>query len=277
MMAAGRVTIELNPDYVSPPWEASLVGAEGEGDYVVGAEATVRDFRAGSVFSSSSSSSWLDNLKIQLAVMYRSSPSLTVTMLACISVFLAWQVQPQAAFLRQNFLLNRGNLRSGHWPSFLLSAVSHIDPWHLILNLMTLQSVGPSVQRSLRHVGHSLGPFMAAAAAAGSLAFLLLSGAGGATGLGLSAVTLAMVAVYARTYPTAVLGTRIAGVVPIKMKAEKLLACLTAWSALGTFSRHMRSSSGIAHAAHLGGLLFGMAYHEMYMRREFLIRRWHHR
>jgi membrane associated rhomboid family serine protease len=104
---------------------------------------------------------------------------------------------------------------------------------------------------------------MLGAAIASSMTFLALqniSGAGGAVGL--SGVTLALTAVFARIYPHTKLGMRIAGVIPVQMKAENFLLCMTAWSLVGSLSR-MRSNIG--HAAHLGGLLFGMAYHQLFL------------
>ena len=74
---------------------------------------------------------------------------------------------------------------------------------------------------------------------------------------------------YARMYPQAKLGVRIGGIFPVQVKAENLLICMTAWSFLGSFSR-LRSDIG--HAAHLGGLLFGVAYHALFLRP----RRHHH-
>ena len=153
--------------------------------------AAATDYRAGwsstSPFHNHHGSTWLENLKIQFLAMYRSSPSLTVAMVSCIAVFLAWQVQPRAGILHHWFVLSRANMQHpARWPSLLLSAVSHMDIWHLIMNLYGLWSLGPAVQRSLQQVGQPLGPFLGGAAAASSFMFLLLqrvSGAGGALGL----------------------------------------------------------------------------------------------
>ena len=109
-----------------------------------------------------------------------------------------------------------------------------------------------------------MAPFLGGAALAASLTFLLLqplSRAGGA--LGLSGVTLALLAVQARIHPTRIMGVRLMGIIPIRIKAENLLLGLTAWSFVGAISK-LRTNVG--HAAHLGGLLFGVAYHQFVLR-----------
>lgn len=287
----GRVPIELNPNYVPRGWQshstASVTTAVYEEpsyaakrtvaeerntvEYESAAGTTsaavhVAEYRAGS-------SSWLDNLRIQFRAMYQSSPSLMATMVSCVMVFLAWQVRPNATVLRQYFVLSRANMRAFRWPSLFLSAVSHMDFWHLLVNLYGLWSFRPSVQRTLKQVNQPLGPFLGGAALASSLAFLFLqpfSGAGGA--LGLSGVTLALLAVHARTHPESILGIRLAGIVPVRMKAENLLICLTAWSFVGSLAK--MHSSNIGHAAHLGGLLFGVAYHQFALRKRILRPQW---
>lgn len=303
-----RVPIELNPNYVPPPPPPSQTRKNGPSmpffhhatsAYRVEKEhksvpAQVDDVplttspsplnptavRAGSVTtsswspahtSSSSSSSWMQNVPGKFLALYRASPALALSMVSCVAVFLAWQVAPHSPVLRHYFILSRHNVLQAHrWPSLLLSAVSHYDFWHLLVNLYGLWSFGPAVQQALRAAGRRLGPFLGGAALASSTAFLLLqnfSRAGGA--LGLSGVTLALTAVYARMYPQAKLGVRIGGIFPVQVKAENLLICMTAWSFLGSFSR-LRSDIG--HAAHLGGLLFGVAYHALFLRP----RRHHH-
>ena len=278
----GRIPIELNPNYVGwqsqsaatvakyeePSYTRTTVMEEATLEYEPSAAAAaVAEYRAGSMTwgtLNASSSSWLDSLKIQFLAMYRSSPSLMATMVSCVLVFLAWQVQPRASLLNQYFVISRANMRAFRWPSLFLSAVSHMDFWHLLVNMYGLWSFGPSVQRTLQQVNQPLGPFLGGAALASSLVFLLLqsySGSGGA--LGLSGVTLALLAVHARTNPKSVLSMRVAGIIPIRMKAESLLICLTAWSFVGSFAK-VRSNVG--HAAHLGGLLFGVAYHQFALR-----------
>ena len=279
----GRVPIELNPNYVPRGWKSHSAASASVNKYeeslynteeatltyepAASAPTAFSEYRAGSMpwRTSNVSSSWIDNLKVQIMAMYRSSPPLTATAISCIIIFLAWQLHPRSRVLSQYFVLSRSNMRAFRWPSLFLSAVSHMDFWHLLFNLYALKSFGPSVQRTLQQVNQPLGPFLGGAASASSLSFLLLqsfSGSGGA--LGLSGVTLALLAVYARTHPTCILGMRLGGIIPIRMKAENLLICLTAWSFVGSIAK---VRSNIGHAAHLGGLLFGVAYHQFVLRK----------
>ena len=279
----GRVPIEINPNYVPLGWQSHSVAPAAvtryeESSYKIeeatveyepapSAATTVADYRAGSMTwgTPNASFSWMKDLKLQFLAMYRSSPSLTATAVSCVLIFLAWQVQPRSRVLSEYFVLSRANMRAFRWPSLFLSAVSHMDFWHLVVNLYALKSFGPSVQRTLQQVNQPLGPFLGGAALASSLSFLLfqsLSGSGGA--LGLSGVTLALLALHARTNPTSILGMRLGGIIPVRMKAETLLTCLTAWSFVGSIAK---VRSNIGHAAHLGGLLYGVAYHQLALRK----------
>lgn len=231
---------------------------------------TAVDYRAGSVPSwgeksnSSVAASFIEDFRNQFLSFYRSHPSLAVVMAACAAVFMAWQVQPQSNLLNGFFVLSRANVRAFRWPCLFLSTVSHFNFLHLLVNLLGLWNFGPEVQRILQQWSRQpLGPFLGGAALASSAAFLLLqkySGAGGS--LGLSGVTLALLAVFARTYPSKTLGMRLAGVIPIRMKAESFLIVMTLWSFVGSFAR---IQSNVGHAAHLGGLLFGIAYHQLFL------------
>jgi membrane associated rhomboid family serine protease len=98
---------------------------------------------------------------------------------------------------------------------------------------------------------------------AGSLAFLIRGGNGGC--LGLSGVTLAMMALQAKLSPDKEFRMMVA-VFPVKLKADMALTCMLIWSVVGSVARN----SQVAHTAHLGGLLFGMAYYEVWLRRNKL-------
>jgi len=118
---------------------------------------------------------------------------------------------------------------------------------------------GPEVRQSIAAFGLPIWPFCVGAALAGSFAFLAFSavqGGGARFGscLGASAVTLALLAFYARTYPSRELGFVIM-FIPIRMAAEHALAAIGLVSLFGSIvSGGLRD--GIAHGAHLGGAPF---------------------
>lgn len=127
------------------------------------------------------------------------------------------------------------------------------------------------VRRSSSNVLHLvLWPFMIGAALSGSLAFLVLvglssrvGGSGGGGGcMGLSAVTMSMLSVYAHAYPDHVLGILIAGVLPVRLPAHQLLQVTLLYSLLGSLYA-TRFPQQVEHSAHLGGLVFGILYNEL--------------
>lgn len=75
--------------------------------------------------------------------------------------------------------------------------------------------------------------------------------------MGLSGVTCAMIAYEARWDPARVF--QLGAFVPIKVEAGLLLLGLLVWSALGAI---VQNGDGVAHAVHLGGLIFGVLYYE---------------
>jgi len=209
------------------------------------------------------------------ANLYQTSPSLFATTAACLVVFCSWQLVPSShGILQRHFVTSRSNLRAGRWgwTGTLLSTLSHSSPMHLIFNLMALLTFGPKVQRVLQssypysHRGQwPLWPLLTGAALTGSIAFLITS-PGGAC-MGLSDVTMALLAVYARCFPDRVLGILVAGIVPVRMTAQELLQLSLVWSAFGTLLAIRHRPQRIAHSAHLGGLLFGLGYYEAWRRR----------
>jgi membrane associated rhomboid family serine protease len=207
-------------------------------------------------------------------------------MVACVVTFLSWQIPALQPTLSHWFVASRRNA-FGRWPSLILSAISHAGFFHLIFNLATLLSFGPMVQRTLQQYGGRVSsssrfssssswpmwPLLLGSALAGSGTHLLMdqsAGGGGGGCMGLSSVTLGIVAVYTRLYPTTTLQIMLAGIIPVRLQAQSLLKFLLAWSALGTLRASMamgKWASTTAHSAHLGGLLFGLAYYELWARR----------
>lgn len=83
--------------------------------------------------------------------------------------------------------------------------------------------------------------------------------------MGLSGVTLSFLALQAKLFPDRQLGMVLA-IFPVRVKAQVALALLLVVSAVGSLDQ----SSRVAHLAHLGGLLYGMAYYEAWLRRHLL-------
>ena len=193
--------------------------------------------------------------------LHQTSPTLSFVSMVCIAIFVLWQIPPCQRILSNHFVCSWSNLpRRPH--SLLLSAVSHSSVMHLLMNLMAFTSFGPPLRQTLKATNWPLWPLVVGAAMSGSMVFLI-KGRGAC--LGLSGVTLAFLALQAKLFPDRQLGT-VLGVFLVKVPAHLALKLLLIVSALGSLDR----SSSVAHLAHLGGLLYGMAYYELWLRRNWL-------
>lgn len=162
----------------------------------------------------------------------------------------------------------------------ILSSMSHISPYHLLVNLVTLSQLGPTVRQLLQHsrpLLRSSGswksvmwPLMASSAIF-SNGLYLLGSPRGASSLGLSGVTMALLAIQARAYPERKYGI-VLGVIPVSLRAKELLLILLAVSLIGTWSSSASwgrwrgigsSKTNVAHLGHLGGLIYGLLYYEL--------------
>lgn len=215
--------------------------------------------------------------KQYLRHLMQAHPTLAQISALCLLVFSFWQIPGMTPLLSQFFVCSRRNLSQGRWISLILSSISHADIWHVLFNLAALLSLGPDVQlfieRHVRHKGRlnftpkqALWSLVVGAALSGSV-FYLFFGEIRKTGggcLGLSAVTMALLGVYAQEYPDRILHIRLAGILPVRLPAYLLLQVVAVWSlawSIVAISAPQRSD-GIAHAAHLGGLIFGVLFHD---------------
>lgn len=187
-----------------------------------------------------------------------------------------WQIPSLHSLLMSNFVTSRSNVKKGRWSVALLSAISHVGILHLIFNLSSLLMLGPKVQGVLESSRGSKWPlwqFMLGAALASSALYLVLTPRGAGM-LGLSGVNTALLAMYARLFPNSVLGILVAGIFPVRLSAHQLLQLTLLWSVLGTLVAYNGRTQKVAHSAHLGGLLFGLGYYELWRRRFQFQRKW---
>jgi len=191
--------------------------------------------------------------------LYKLSPTLFYGFLSSSALFVAWQIPALSPLLQRHFMLSRHNIRERRYHSILLSAVSHSSALHLLLNVYGCVNFGTVARRNLAARGLPLWPFALGAAATGSLSFLALSRHGSC--IGLSGVALAMMALDARMNPAKVLGL-VVYFVPIRMMSQYALSGLLAVSLFGVAT----GAGNVAHATHLGGLLFGCFYFELLTR-----------
>jgi len=223
--------------------------------------------------TSSPSQSVVNSLKLYFWSLHAASPAVAQTLVASLAIFLLWQVPLFQPILQKYFVCSRRNVRAGRLPAVLTSAVSHTGLFHLAANMMGLVSLGPAVTQTLQQHGRwPVWPLLVGGALAGSTAYLVLDKFGGGC-VGLSGVTLALLAVHAQQHPKSIMGFLLMGIIPVRLPAVQALRVCLAWSVWCTYAarRGRRGGGGggapIAHSAHLGGLLFGLAYHAAWVRR----------
>ena len=254
----------LNPDY-QPPQPVTL------GDLERGATVPHPNTRSTNLAFDTSGSSWGPNNFVAPIVQFldqlqKESLPIYVSLLSSLSIFVAWQLPPLQKLLGQHFVCSRRNLSAGRVGALFLSCISHAGIMHLLVNMVALLSFGPQVNAVLQSRSQwPLWQFMLGASLTGSLFYLLLDRHQGGC-MGLSGVTLALVAISSRFNPKQTLRFFL-GPIPVRMTAEQALLVLTAWSIVGIL---VPSRSGVAHSAHLGGLVFGCAYYELWTRRRYL-------
>ena len=273
-LRGGASFIEVNPDYVSP--NAAAGGSRGDSRYYTQQHPASRISPGGStsplLFAPSSRDdhpshsplSVLDRWIAYAKNLRRSSPALLGTSLACVLVFVAWHTLPRRSvqvLLQRHFVTSEANFRKGRYLSLLLSSVSHTTFLHLALNLYAFLSFGPVLKTALRT---SLVGLILGSALSGSLTYLLISRHKHGC-IGLSSVVFAFLAVFARLFPSNVIGFYVAGIIPLRMAAEQWLQTMIAWSTALT----LIPIGTTAHAAHLGGILFGLLYVEYWKRSKF--------
>lgn len=194
------------------------------------------------------------------------SPSLLYTLLSCVTVFGLWQIPVAYPLLRRFFILNQHSRRSvDRILPMLLSTVSHMNFFHLFFNLISFLTFGTAVREVLRP--NSMWPFLMGSALSGSWAFLFWHHGRNTSCLGLSGVSLALLALYAKLFPKRTLGVVVAGIVPVRLPAEQVL---NLWILVSVYKMVRPGNTNVAHSVHLGGMLFGLVYYEVWSRRQLL-------
>lgn len=302
---------ELNPNYVVPPHRQQqqqqlrlqdidkrdgrlLVPQQpGAGGYYYKAQTLSfdDDFNKIKQQLSSQPLSLASFVREAIASMYQTNgPSITNTALACVSIFVLWYIPPcRQQLLQKYFVCSKYNSSMKYilkrpmrvMSSIVLSAFSHAGLLHLAMNMYALLSIGPTVKQMLSSTPSSLSwpmwPLMLGAAITGSVFYLVLDSGSGGGCMGLSGVTLSLLAVYAKFVPKRIVGTAIGGIIPLRLPAMQLVTFLILWSIVGTFMSSVgKRHSNVAHSTHLGGLCFGLVYYELWCRR-YILRMHYHR
>ncbi|EON66968.1 hypothetical protein W97_06084 [Coniosporium apollinis CBS 100218] len=200
-------------------------------------------------------------------------------------VFLAWQYAlPQrhglgpfastsdrrlAQRLSQSFILHANDLKQGRYYTTLTSAFSQIDPYHYLGNMFSLYAFG-SVLAACPGVGAAhITTLALGSAIAGSVGWLTHTATRAAArgpwgqrqqmgALGASGMVMGIGAAAALMRPSATM--LLMGIVPVPL-----------WALIGGYfvfdSFYLDRGGNVAHAGHLGGLAFGVAFYLLRLRR----------
>lgn len=271
LLVRGGASFELNPNYTSNPSRpapgqpVTLGDLDKQQQQQQGFWVETENYQYGNngMSQNTQNPSMLQTISDSVKRLHSISPTLSIGSLASVAIFVLWQIPTFRGVLSRHFVCSRSNLNTRP-QSLLLSAVSHSSFFHLLMNLMAFISLGPPLRQTLQATNWPLWPLAVGAALSGSFVFLM-KGHGGC--MGLSGVTLSFLALQAKLVPDRQLGMVLA-VFPVRVKAQVALTLLLVVSALGSLDR----KSHVAHLAHLGGLLYGMAYYEAWTRRHKLCR-----
>ncbi|MBI2517316.1 MAG: rhomboid family intramembrane serine protease [Opitutae bacterium] len=165
------------------------------------------------------------------------------------------------------FALSPYALAKWHIWTFVTYAFLHADVLHLLLNGLGLYLIG-------RELAPLLGSrrflsFYAAAAIGGGLLWIAVHAAagGGTVLMGASSAVAALFILFACIYPEREVTFLLFFVVPITLKPKLLAWILVGMETLGFLFSELPGGSfdtGIAHSAHLGGMLTGWLYHRLF-------------
>lgn len=175
-------------------------------------------------------------------------------------VFVLWHVSGRAGvrFMAANFMVSLDSVTDGRVWTLLTSAVSHVDAGHLLFNMLALYVFGRPVTealgtRSLLHLYVAGG----LVASVGHVLFGLIGG-NPRPALGASGAVMAIAVVFAALFPRATLLVNF--LVPLRAPiAVALYVAIDLFGLIGGLGGS--AGGGVAHAAHLGGALYGLVFY----------------
>jgi membrane associated rhomboid family serine protease len=186
-------------------------------------------------------------------------------------VFLAWQFAVHGtelwAVLARNFLVSSHRLEQGMWWTLLTAAFSHMELWHLALNMIVLWSFGNVLERLLG-VRVFVAFYLVAAvfsSASHCLVSSLVLGNDQIAALGASGAVSAVLLAFALLFPKHKI--LLFAVIPVPALAGALFfVALDLW---GLIAQGQGAGLPIGHGAHLGGALCGALFYVTYLKGRF--------
>jgi len=186
-------------------------------------------------------------------------------------VFVAWHALGRAGFdfMAAHFMVSVESVTSLRLWTLLTSAFSHVDAGHLLFNMLALYVFGRPVAEALG--ARALLHLYVAGALVASLGHVLFGLVGGSPNpaLGASGAVMAIAVVFAALFPRATLLVNFF----VPLRAPVAVALYVAIDLFGLIGGFGGAGGGVAHAAHLGGALYGLVYYLVRSRGRRRIRR----
>ncbi len=186
-------------------------------------------------------------------------------------IFLAWQAARMDPSLEQvmaaNFLVSTSHLVNGYWWTLVTSAFSHIEFWHIGINMFVLWSFGTILEK-LWGTPIFVAFYLVAAMVASAthcLVSSVLMGNPDINALGASGAVSGLLLAFALLFPKHRI--LVFGVIPVPALIGALaFVAIDLW---GLFAQTRGGGIGIGHGAHLGGALCGFLFWASYLRTRF--------
>jgi membrane associated rhomboid family serine protease len=202
---------------------------------------------------------------------WRMAPAVSITIAINLVVFVMWQFaknsQGMWQFMTDNFLVSGEFVMHGRFWTLVTNAYSHIEFWHILVNMFVLWSFGTVLERLWgwrTFVG-----FYLACSVVGALGHWLASawlmGDGAQLALGASGAVCGLLTAFGLHYPKSRI--LIMGIVPVP--ALIAVAALAGFDVLGLIQQTRVRAGNIGHAAHLGGGLCGLLIWFAFIRQRF--------
>jgi membrane associated rhomboid family serine protease len=186
-------------------------------------------------------------------------------------IFLAWQAarfEPALlSMMEKNFLVSTTSVMSGRVWTLLTAAFSHIELWHIALNMLVLWSFGSVLERLWGTRIFSAFYLTAAVVASAShcLVSSLILGDPRISALGASGAVSGLLLAFALLFPRHRI--LVFGIIPVPALIGALaFVAIDLW---GLFAQSRGGGVGIGHGAHLGGALCGFLFWLFYLRTRY--------
>lgn len=165
--------------------------------------------------------------------------------------------------------LSVAGLKQGYWWQLLSFQLLHGGWLHLFLNCWGIYVFGPPLEAVLGK-GRLATLYFLSGVAGGALqilAALLSHRRFGGEVVGASAGVFGLVAAFTQLFPDARMTVLLFFVIPLRMTANRMLTLAAVLTVVGLVFPNWLLGQHVAHAAHLGGLIAGLIFVRLFMRR----------